>query len=353
MKANIAINSILAIAIGTSLLTGCATDRSVLGHRPALTGQTRLDLTPARDINDWREKYYTSTSETNRAFYRNEIIRRLMRLDDESFNAWSQKLYGARAISSGVADFATGLMGAFAAASGASAAKSLGLAVAGVSGARSAAEKDIFFEKSAGALISKMKEDRAKVDAQITQYLDKNTVQYPLEQGLRDIIRYYEAGTLASASETLQADAKVAQLGAQAQVEDIKGDRVVAPSEIAKAQIQPELTTRTKETKITDEQLIALRKQAQAEARARGDVDALIAPTLKVVKDANAQIFKKDPTKKIDYGKLMDESGDDKANIAQFTRDRAGFADWLKSNATNDKILNAVQTSAKNQIPKP
>ena len=114
-----------------------------------------------------------------------------------------------------------------------------------------------------------------------------------------------------------------------------------------------ELPPQTRETKITDQQLAALINGANTAAAARKNLDALIAPTLKVVKNVNGEIFKKDPTKKIDYGKIMDESGDDKANIAEFPRDRAGFADWLKSNATNDKVLKAVQTSANNQIPKP
>ncbi len=227
--------SCIALLGLAGFVTGCVADRSILGHTPALSGQTRVVLTPDDDITQWRSGYFATTSEEQRKFYRNEIIRRLMRLDDESFNLWSQKLYGARAISSSVADFATGIMGAFAAASGATAAQSLGLAIAGVSGARSAADRDIFLEKSSGALVAKMKEDRAKVDAQITQYLKNSTADYPLEQGLRDIIRYYDAGTLASASETLEADAKVAQVGAQAVVENLKGDTVVAPAQIATA----------------------------------------------------------------------------------------------------------------------
>jgi len=343
------LHSLLMTSAAIILLVGCAADKSVLGPKPVLAGQMRLDLTPAKDISEWREGYYSITSkEEDRQFYRNEIIRRLMRLDDESFDLWSQKLYGTRAISNAIADFATGLMGAFAAASGASSAQTLGLAVAGVSGARSAADKDLFLEKSAGALISKMKEDRAKVDAQITQYLGKKTINYPLEQGLRDIIRYYEAGTLASASETLQSDAKVAQLGAQGLVENIKGDRVIAPSQIKKAAIEPELPMRTKETVITNADIALLKADATKRENERKALATLLVDTNDAVNKVRIAIEAKDPTKRIDYEALM-KGTDPKA----FPRTQNGLSKFLQKNANNPTILKAVRDAANAQMPAP
>lgn len=352
MKLTSAIYSILTAAIAVTLFAGCASDRSVLGHRPTLSGQTRLDLTPATDISGWRASYYASgASEADRKFYRNEIVRRLMRLDDEAFNAWSQKLYGTRAISGAAGDFATGLMGAFAATSGAAAAQTLGLAIAGVSGARSAAEKDLFLEKSAGALISKMKGDRAKVDAQITQYLEKNTSKYPLEQGVRDIIRYYEAGTLASAAETLQSDAKVSQLAAQGQVESIKGDRIIAPVQMKQAQaqtvIEPQLPMRTKETIITDADLDLSAGEAAGIEKERARLAALLRETNNVVNATRDAIETKDPPKRIDYGSLMDGADPNK----EYTRTQNGLSRFLKANSGKPDVLKSVQEAARKQNP--
>lgn len=170
--------------------------------------------------------------------FRNKILNQLLVLDDHYFVSWSQRLHGTRAIGSGLSDLAQGVLSAFVTASGASSAKSLGLVITGISTGRLATEKNIFLEKSADALISTMEENRSKVRVQMYQYMkDKPVDEYPLEEGLRDVLRYYNAGTLASAASSLQATAETRERQASAATESLKGDKVVAPQELERADV--------------------------------------------------------------------------------------------------------------------
>jgi len=330
------------------LLSGCATGTSLLGHQPALGGQTRIDLTNEGDIASWKKYYEEPTSEASRREYRNMIIRRLMRLDDESFNTWSQNLYGARSVGSSIADFAQGLMGAFAAATGGSTAQSLGLAIAGVSGARSAVDKNIFLQQTADALIAKMQENRAKVDAQISQYLRQNTADYPLEQGLRDIIRYYEAGTLATASQSLQADAKVAQRGAQGVVESMKGDEVIAPAEIARARFEPQLPTRSSENTVSSAQL----QDLMGKALHQQDIVSKMQPALDAAHDTELALAKQPTPTKPNYEDIMRAGGATDADIA-LGKTKPAFSTFVKQRAeANDTAaIQRMVEAAKKQMP--
>lgn len=215
---------------------GCVANKSVLGHRVALEGATREALIPDKDFVTWRSRYDGANSDFEKMYYRNLIIRRLMLKDDEYFTAWSQQLYGGRAVANTTADMATGVLSAFVAASGGGASsQTIGLILSGISATRLALDKNIYLEKTAGALISTMHAGRADVDTQITQYLKNSVLAYSLEDGLRDVVRYYEAGTLAHASESLHSEAKESAREAEALTEYEKGDRKVAPRVLEQA----------------------------------------------------------------------------------------------------------------------
>lgn len=235
----------LALLIVGATMISCSGERSVLGHKLALSGSPRTALVPDNEFLGWRNAYYGSTDDKTRIYYRNLIVRRLMLYDDEFFRAWSQQMYGGRAITNTLGDFATGLMSAIAGATGSDdVSKGLNLAITGITGARMAVDKNIFLEQAAGALISQMRAERAKVDTQISQYLKQSSLNYPLDQALRDLVRYYEAGTLAHAAEALKADATEAARVAKAMTEAAKGDLLVAPAELSRSEAELEAQKR-------------------------------------------------------------------------------------------------------------
>ncbi len=60
-------------------------------------------------------------------------------------------------------------------------------------------DKEALLNTSVQALRFQMDASRAVVAAGIIEAMDKNLADYPLEAGLRDLIRYYDAGTVTSA----------------------------------------------------------------------------------------------------------------------------------------------------------
>lgn len=70
-----------------------------------------------------------------------------------------------------------------------------------------AIDKEVFMDNTVQALRFQMDANRAGIATQMFEKMGDGTAAYPLEAGLRDIIRYYDAGTLTSALSSLSAKA--------------------------------------------------------------------------------------------------------------------------------------------------
>jgi hypothetical protein len=78
---------------------------------------------------------------------------------------------------------------------------------AGVSGSKIALDKNFYYEKSVPALVAAMNAERASILESITASIRKPLSQYPFNDAVTDVQRYFEAGTLMGAINAIQRDA--------------------------------------------------------------------------------------------------------------------------------------------------
>ncbi len=234
-------------AAGLALLSGgCMRERSVFDHELALTARrisppaadsVRGRLQPDSSLQTWAADYYDLANATDpaekrrRADDRNNILRRLVLLDDEYFLAWSTHLYGGQATVTSTGEIInTALTGAAAVITPGNATQILSAVASGLSAARTSVDKNFFFQQNVPTLVSKMEQLRAEVKVQLQQYYKKPVSEYTLDDGLQDFVRYYKSGTLTAAAEALNLEVNKDRQSAQDQLETTKGDtRVAAP----------------------------------------------------------------------------------------------------------------------------
>jgi hypothetical protein len=90
-------------------------------------------------------------------------------------------------------------MGAAATLFGGGTAQALGAAITGVAGADAAFDKNVYFEKSMVAILSKMVAMRKQVLVRMRAGLGRTDSQYPLTRALVDLEDYYISGTIPGA----------------------------------------------------------------------------------------------------------------------------------------------------------
>ena len=204
------------LASGAALvLCGCALDHSL-----ALQGPTRTLLEAQPTFEDLIVQYRSGIGAMQA---RNQIIRRLMLADDEYFLAYTDRLYHGRALADTAGEIINAsLTTAATAINPAAAAKVLTGIAAGLAASKLSVDKNIFMQQATTALIAKMEAQRAQVDTRIHSYLTQSVEDYPLEEGLRDFLKYYRAGTLAAAAQSLTADAEQQHTAASDELHDAK-----------------------------------------------------------------------------------------------------------------------------------
>ena len=237
------------VAGGLALLgAGCTKERSLFDHELALTarvplaapaGSVKASVQPDGDLAGWAQEYFAlekaggAASDRPRVC-RNNIVRRLMLLDDEYFLAWCTHLYGGQATATTAGEIInTALTGAASVITPGTATQVLAGVASGLSAARTSIDKNYFFQQNVPTLISKMEQLRAEVKLQIRQYFAKSAADYTLDDALQDFVRYYKAGTLTAAAEALNLEVNKDRQAAQDKLETTKGDDQVAAPRLA------------------------------------------------------------------------------------------------------------------------
>ncbi|RYH29884.1 MAG: hypothetical protein EON54_22185, partial [Alcaligenaceae bacterium] len=141
--------------------------------------------------------YNTITDPVAAMQYRNNIITARIFAIDANFHDFVRELTTQQNLSNiGVDWAAIGLASAGAVVGSTQTKAILAAIAAGVLGAKSSVDKDLFYNKTIAALVTIMEGQRKIVLAQIYTGLNKSSGSYTIFQALADLDSYYNAGTI-------------------------------------------------------------------------------------------------------------------------------------------------------------
>lgn len=187
---------ILAMTVSIS---GCAG----LSGFPKAPFNTEFQIESTRDAfdhNTYKKYYSVDTPDENKLQIRNEVVNKQIRAYDIRFSEYERDL-SKTGIGLGLGtDWASlALSGLTATVGGATVKAALGAANAGIVGAKGAIDKQMFLEKTLPVIMAEIASQRAAVLLQIRRGLSQNDLQvYGLDQGLSDVQRYADAGSIAA-----------------------------------------------------------------------------------------------------------------------------------------------------------
>jgi len=107
----------------------------------------------------------------------------------------------------------------------------MGIALTAFRGGRKSADLEFFKEQTTAVLISKMDDGRAQVYAgMLTKMKDQDINEYPMASAVRDLVAYYNAGTLVRAFTQLSKDTATQAQESANRVLKLKGIPVTPPA---------------------------------------------------------------------------------------------------------------------------
>lgn len=109
-----------------------------------------------------------------------------------------------------------------------------------IQGTKISVDKNFFQDNSAVMLAIKMDQLRAEVYSEIQLALEQSYTQYPLEQAMRDVIRYYSAGTMKGALIAIVKDAGAKQEKAENETKELTKKKAMIAIEKQKIEIAKE-----------------------------------------------------------------------------------------------------------------
>lgn len=146
------------------------------------------------------EEYEKKPDEAAKQAFRNEVVTARIRAIDLHFGVFQQALFRESVTTNILADWITlGLGGAIATVGGVTTKAALGAVSAGITGAKTSIDKNVYFEKTMPALLAQMIASRKVALARIQEGLTRAVGLYPLNQALIDLEDYYNAGTIPGA----------------------------------------------------------------------------------------------------------------------------------------------------------
>jgi hypothetical protein len=154
-------------------------------------------------VND-QEKILPAIDANKDAAARNRYIYNYVSLCDLEYDVFLKRLTGVKNGVDGVSQIAVGAMGATGALVGGGTGQILNAAVAATTAASVAVDKTYFYNTTMPAIVSAMNAERQTVYVDISKGLSETYDQYPIAVAIRDLERYYLAGTFVNAQSVIQ-----------------------------------------------------------------------------------------------------------------------------------------------------
>lgn len=154
---------------------------------------------------------------------RNDVMNDLILMIDHNYGKIEASLYGHKSW----ADFAgsvltTGLSTAGTLTGNAGNKTTLSALVTAINSTKTSFDKDILQGQTMIAIVAKMRALRADKLVAIRQSMGKGTGEYPLSQGLDDLMEYYQAGTFIGALQSVTEHASADKVKAQDALNSVK-----------------------------------------------------------------------------------------------------------------------------------
>ena len=138
---------------------------------------------------------------------RNEVLENGITAVDGTYDDFINNLNNGRATTNFVADVIDlGVGAAVGITKGERALHILGVALTAFRGGRKSIDLNFYREQTVPILVNKMDDNRAKIYSEIIIQKGRDVDAYPMEEAIRDIVRYYNAGTLIRAFGELAKD---------------------------------------------------------------------------------------------------------------------------------------------------
>jgi len=148
-------------------------------------------------IVDYNDSVASGAGLNEIATKRNNIVTARIYAIDVNYHKFIRDLTAQQNVGAVGADWiALGLAGAGATTGSAQTKAVLAAISGGVTGARAAVSKDVFYSNTLPTVITQMDAQRKTILAQIYTGLQKSPIEYTLYQALADLENYYNAGTL-------------------------------------------------------------------------------------------------------------------------------------------------------------
>jgi hypothetical protein len=217
--------AVCLVAIHTAVLSiGCATRVKLYQPKPPVSpGKYRAavvkELSDPKLVDDYEAlPQATREDREKKVARRNRILREYVWLIDQNYDQFEARYYGAQAGVNWAGDVVNiGLTGV-SSVTGTAHLKSVLSAIAtGVTGIKTSYEKNFFDQQTRSAIVQKMRALRAE---QLALLEDENHMkagisEYDLQSGINDVNRYYDAGTVIAALQSIAESAGTQTIKAQ------------------------------------------------------------------------------------------------------------------------------------------